>query len=240
MISAAPFKPDYVIPPGEILTEYLESLGMTQRDLAARTGLTSKTVNEIAQGKAPIKADTALKLERVLGRPAHFWQNLDSLYREACVRQEEQERLGGSLDWLKRLPVKEMVRLGWLPKAEDTVGQLDAVLRFFGVSSVDRWSAVWDGQRVAYRRSTPFEAHPEAVSAWLRQGGNRGKAYCHGALRQGPLQRGAGAGTHADTRAAGTVPAADHQVVRLGRSRRCVRAGTAQDRRVRRHSLVDA
>lgn len=170
MINAAAFEPDYVIPPGEILEEYLTSLGMTQRDLAARTGLTTKTINEIIKGKAPITAETALKFERVLGRPAHFWQNLESLYQEARVREQEQARLSADLDWLKRFPVKEMIRLGWLPKAQDPVARLDTVLRFFGVSSVESWAAVWGGGEVAYRRSTRFQAHPEAVSAWLRRG----------------------------------------------------------------------
>jgi addiction module HigA family antidote len=86
MCSTDTFEPDYAIPPGEILTEYLDSLGMSQRDLAARTGLAPKTVNEILQGKAPIMAETALKLERVVGRPAQFWRNLESLYRAARVR----------------------------------------------------------------------------------------------------------------------------------------------------------
>lgn len=170
MISTTPFEPDYAIPPGEILTEYLESLGMTQRDLAARTGLTPKTVNEIAKGKAPITAETALKLERVLGRPAHFWQNLESMYQEACLREEEEVRLTESLDWLKRVPVKEMFKHGWVPKTKDPVARLDAVLRFFGVSSIASWAAVWGDRQVAYRRSVCFETHPEAVSAWLRRG----------------------------------------------------------------------
>ncbi len=63
--------------------EYLDSLGMTQRDLAARTGLTAKTLNEIVQGKVPMTAETALKLEQVLGRPAHFRQNPENLYQAA-------------------------------------------------------------------------------------------------------------------------------------------------------------
>ena len=93
MTTDTAFAPDYVIPPGEVLGEYLDSLGMTQRDLSARTGLTPKTINEIIQGKAPITAETALKLERVLGRPAHFWQNLESLYQAAREREREQDRL---------------------------------------------------------------------------------------------------------------------------------------------------
>jgi HTH-type transcriptional regulator / antitoxin HigA len=34
--------PDYLVPPGKILEEYLESYGMSQTKLADRTGLTTK------------------------------------------------------------------------------------------------------------------------------------------------------------------------------------------------------
>lgn len=37
--------------PGEVLLEYLESSGWTQRDLARRSGVTPKTISEIATGK---------------------------------------------------------------------------------------------------------------------------------------------------------------------------------------------
>lgn len=171
MISSTRFQPDYSIPPGEILDEYLVTLGMSQRDLAMRTGLTPKTINEIVNAKASVTAETALKFERVLGRPAHFWQNLESLYQESLAREAEHERLQATgLDWLKRVPVAAMSKLGWLPRLKDPVSQLDAVFRFFGVNAVEQWRAMWDSHQVAYRQSTKFEAHPEAVSAWLRQG----------------------------------------------------------------------
>lgn len=35
------YRPDYAIPPGETLREVMESLGMTQQELAIRTGLTA-------------------------------------------------------------------------------------------------------------------------------------------------------------------------------------------------------
>ena len=59
------YEPDLVTPPGEILLEKLEELGMTQADLAERIGRTKKTVNEIIKGKAPILSETALRLEPV-------------------------------------------------------------------------------------------------------------------------------------------------------------------------------
>ena len=33
------YVPDYQVTPGEVLQDYLEGLGMTQAELAARTGL---------------------------------------------------------------------------------------------------------------------------------------------------------------------------------------------------------
>lgn len=60
------YVPDYLVTPGEVFEDYLEGFDMTQAELAARTGLTKKTVNEIIKGKSPITPETALKLERSL------------------------------------------------------------------------------------------------------------------------------------------------------------------------------
>jgi HTH-type transcriptional regulator / antitoxin HigA len=85
--------PDYLVTPGEVLKDYLDGLSMTQVELAAKTGLTKKTINEIIKGKAPITAETALNLERSLGRPAHFWNNLEAQFQEDRTRLAEEERL---------------------------------------------------------------------------------------------------------------------------------------------------
>lgn len=176
MVSTQAFSPDYAIPPGEILGEHLEHLGMTQRDLAARTGLTPKTINEIIQGKAAITADTAVKLERVVGRPAHFWQNLESQFQEARARAQERAQLDTALAWRDRMPVRELRRRGWLEPAADASGDVEALLRFFGVGSVVAWARLWEAADVAWRRSNCFTSHPEAIAAWLRQGEREGLA----------------------------------------------------------------
>ena len=164
------YVPDYLVPPGEILEEYLEGFGMTQTELADRTGLTKKTINEIIKGKSPITSETALKLERSLGRPAHFWNNLERQFQEDRSRLAEKKRLEKQLDWLKRVPVGQLTKLGWLPKQNDKVAQLTEVLRFFGVASPEQWATVWREHQVAYRQTKRFEACAESVSAWLRKG----------------------------------------------------------------------
>jgi addiction module HigA family antidote len=80
------YEPDYAIHPGETLLETLETLGITQEELAERTGCLLKTINEIVLGKAAILADTALQLERALGVPATFWNNAQCNYEARLAR----------------------------------------------------------------------------------------------------------------------------------------------------------
>lgn len=64
------------VTPGEILTEeFMEPLGISQTDLAERTGLPRKHVNELCRGRRAITADTALILSRVFGNTPEFWLN---------------------------------------------------------------------------------------------------------------------------------------------------------------------
>ncbi len=163
-------QPDRVTPPGEILLEKLEELGMTQADLADRIGRTKKTVNEIIKGKAPILSETALQLERVLAIPARFWTNAEGQYREFLAREEERERLGEHLDWLKKIPVKQMVQAGWLPQRTDPVATLQDALNFFGVASPEALSQIGDEKCLAFRQSDVHSVDQYALLAWIRKG----------------------------------------------------------------------
>jgi len=162
------YLPDYVSPPGDTLKEALEAIGMTQRELAERTGRPSKTINEIIQGKAAITPETALQLERVLGVPAGFWIRREQHYRESLARQAENEKLAEQIDWLSKVPVKTLVSYGWIKHAEDKIEQLRGVLAFFGIASPERLDSVY--QPAVFRQSTAFESNPVAMAAWLRKG----------------------------------------------------------------------
>jgi HTH-type transcriptional regulator / antitoxin HigA len=85
--------PDIAIPPGELLAETLETLGMTQAELSRRTGRPAEAINEIVRGTKEITPETALQLERVLGVPAHIWTRLEADYRDTKARPEDQARL---------------------------------------------------------------------------------------------------------------------------------------------------
>jgi HTH-type transcriptional regulator / antitoxin HigA len=161
-----PFTPD-AVHPGEIVSEYVEFHGWTQRDLARRTGLTPKTISEICNGKAPLTPTTALALEKVLRRPAHFWLNLQRQYDEAEARIRERHKSALWTGWARKFPLKDMKRLRFsLPKGRSDV---DALLTFLGVSSPESWDAVWTASNVAYRQTRKFVQSAEAISAWVRE-----------------------------------------------------------------------
>jgi HTH-type transcriptional regulator/antitoxin HigA len=164
------YSPDVVSPPGETLKETLEALCMSQAELAERMGRPKKTINEIIKGKAALTPETALQLERVLGVPADFWANRDYHFREFLAKRQERERLRSKTGWLDTLPVREMVKLGWIKGHADKVRQLQAVLDFFGVASPEVWKRIWCGPRVTFRRSPAFQNDPGLLAGWLRVG----------------------------------------------------------------------
>jgi addiction module HigA family antidote len=169
--TANKYVPDYVVTPGEVLEDYLESVGFTQASLAERTGLSKKTINEIIKAKSAITAETALKFERTLGRPAHFWSSLERQYQEDKIRLADKIKLEENLKWLESIPVNDMAKLGWIEKFKDKVKQLEAVLRFFAVASPAQWETIWVRDlQVVFRKTESSKDNIGVISAWLRQG----------------------------------------------------------------------
>lgn len=164
-----PYKPDVVLPPGETLAEVLESSGMTQAELAKRTQLSPKHVNQIVRGVAPITADTAILLERATHVPARVWNNLEVAFRDFESRREEETELAEDVGWLEELPVKQLIDRGWLERGSTPVDQVRKVCQFFGVANRAAWETLWH-KPTAYRKSRAFTSDPGAVAAWLRIG----------------------------------------------------------------------
>ena len=161
------FEPNAVPHPGEMVLEYLDFHGWSQRDLARRTGLTPKTISEICNGKAPITPPTALVFEKAFQRPAHLWLNLQLHFDEAKARNSQFTKSAQWSEWVQNFPLKEMKRLKFsLPEGGSDA---DVLLNFFGVSSPESWYSVWKASAVAYRQTRTIKIRESSIAAWVRE-----------------------------------------------------------------------
>lgn len=160
---------DQATPPGESLAELLEVMGISQRDLAERTGRPEQAISEIINGKKAITAETALQFEKVLGTPSSFWVNLESRYQETLARIRESAELAKQEAQLDAFPVREMKRRGLLPDTRDKGELLGALLGFFGVASFDALQVHQDGV-LGYRVTPAAKVSPGALHVWMREG----------------------------------------------------------------------
>ncbi len=215
------YAPRTVSPPGATLEEALKERGMSQAELAERTGRPKKTINEIVKGLAAITPETAIQFERVLGIPAPFWNARQQHYEESIAKAQSERKLLGCVDWQKNFPVSQMVRLGWLPQEHSRIEKLESLLRFFRIGSPDEWEKTLVAPRMgtAFRESKAFQTNRFALSAWLRRGEIEASA-----MNCNPFDRQAFEGSlkHARGMVRSLTEGFDDDIVRL-----CAKAGVA-------------
>ena len=161
---------EYVIAPGETLLELLETNCMTQLDLANKTGITKKTINEIIKGKAPITPATALKLEYVFNIRASFWNNLESDYRESLERKKDMDSIIEDEKYLTNIPYLEMSKRNWdyIEKTKDPIEKVINLRKFFGVASLSFDTEL--KKKLAFRKKDNENFYLESLYCFLRYG----------------------------------------------------------------------
>jgi len=91
------------IPPGEVLREQLEELGMSANALATALHVPPNRITGILNATRALTPETALRLERFFkGTTAQFWLNLQTSYD---LRRAELE-VTGSLRDIRPLKAK--------------------------------------------------------------------------------------------------------------------------------------
>ena len=163
------YMPGYAVPPGETLIDVLEERGMSQAELARRTDLSPKHINQIAKGRVPISADVALRLERATGVPARLWLNLEIGYQERRARLDD-AALQDDLVLLEELPIASMVRMEILTKRLRPADRLREVLMFLGVANRSAWLETLSRLQASFRMSKAHSSDTAAVAVWLRLG----------------------------------------------------------------------
>lgn len=165
------FRPDWAVPPGATIEEWLEEVNMTQVELASRVGLSAKALNQIIRGHAPLTQETALRLEVVTDVPAATWNRLEAQWQAESQRLKRSASLSEATDWVKQFPLEWLRKNGVITATgHDRVGQVEQVLMFFRVATPDAWEKTWSKPAAAFRQSSAHEVQAPAVASWLRLG----------------------------------------------------------------------
>lgn len=156
------------IPPGETIKEQLSFRSMSQKEFAVRMGLTEKHITNLLKGRVQLTSNVAMRLESVLGVPAIFWENLESLYREALIKVEEENQLEADTEIAKHLPYSDMVKYGWIPLSKNPYEKVSNLRKFFEVS---RLQLINDPaiNHIACRRFSSGEKSDYALLAWAQK-----------------------------------------------------------------------
>lgn len=76
--------------PGEmLLLEFLEPMGLTQRDLADGIHVPYQRVNELVNGRRGVTPSTALRLGKFFGMTPDFWMNIQQRWDLYYASTEE-------------------------------------------------------------------------------------------------------------------------------------------------------
>jgi len=77
--------------PGELVRDEMKERGLTQKQLAAMTGLSTAVISELVRAKRSVTTEIATSLEKALGIPVAMWMNLQEQYSNDVVAQSSQQ-----------------------------------------------------------------------------------------------------------------------------------------------------
>ena len=161
--------PDYVVPTGDFIEEWMDEEGINAAELARRLDVSRKHVSELLRGKAPLSHDMALRLENTTGVPARIWNLHEAGYQAALARQAADAKLVAQYDRAKDFPLSYLRKHSFITApASDKAGTVRGLLQFFGISSMDAFQATWNQGAVTYRRSAVGHHDPHRLATWLR------------------------------------------------------------------------
>lgn len=162
------FQPNWAASPGDSIRRALIRRGWSVAELADAMGATQETAKALLDGTMAIDRTRASMLATALETSVDFWLHRQTQYADDSERAHE---VAADKAWLRELPLRDMIKFGWIKSAKAESEKIAAALRFFSVTSVAEWKAKYrtDLATAAFRTSMTFTSNPVATAAWLRQ-----------------------------------------------------------------------
>lgn len=155
--------PNYFVPTGTIIKEYIIENGYTQKEICTRLNVSEKHLSNLLNGNSRLTEEMAIKFETIFPSiPASYWLNLESKYREILAREEHLEKLN-SIDLQaisKRFRFSEVFSgLDW-----DLTKQAQEMLKLLKISDFENFDKVYSNMMVNFMEDG---GEKEAIAIWL-------------------------------------------------------------------------
>lgn len=167
--------PSKPIHPGVSLADELDFLSLSITDVSTRTGISKKHLSNILNGKASITSEVAIKLEKVTGTKASFWNNLSRNYQASLAMIEEKAHIEEEAAQENILPFKETYQelkkhgvvedYTWTKNNFANITQ--DLLNFFSVHSL---KYIPNTQMAVFRRHEQKNINKNTIAAIIRLG----------------------------------------------------------------------
>ena len=126
--------------------------------------MSKKGINEIITNKSSITIDTARLLSKAFGTSPQFWINADTNYRLRLNKEMKKEKETGSrAEIFKHMPIREMIRKGWLEDYKDFNDLINKIKKFWqsekiNFSFMEKTETPNFRKSIAYHQSNTYYA----------------------------------------------------------------------------------
>ena len=165
------FEPNWASPPGATVLDLLQERRVPMKELAQRAHKDLKSLERLIFGVESLTADWAECLSAMLGASPGFWLRREEMYRADLKRLCEATDVAPT-KWLADVPLKDLVRFGWIEQGSSLDETALNACAFFGVTTSSSFEQKYKRlfSASAFRASNAHATRPSAVAAWLRQG----------------------------------------------------------------------
>ncbi len=139
MVSIKNLKAAKKFGPGYFIREQMLIRGWVQEELSDVLGISPKHLSSILQDKQALSIENAKKLASAFNTSPQYWLNLDNDYRLWLEqgRKEQTAVVEAKAIIYCRMPVRDMMKKGWLPPTRDLKELTNSVKAFWGISGLD-------------------------------------------------------------------------------------------------------
>ncbi len=125
--------------PGYFIREQMEIRGWVQEELADVLGISPKHLSSILQDKQALSIENAKKLASAFNTSPQYWLNLDNDYR-LWLEHEQKEQTSvveAKAIIYSRMPVRDLMKKGWLANTRDLKELTNSVKTFWGIPDLN-------------------------------------------------------------------------------------------------------